>query len=296
MSKPSAPNSVARAYRAAVRRLPLPVRRRVLFLRGHRRLPDLAAPQTFNEKLQWRILYDRRSQLIGTCDKLSMKDFALKRAGDLVRVPQTIWHGSDLAELDQVDLPNRWVLKPTHRSQCVFFGEGRPDLAVLRDCTRGWLDEWNWSYLGEWAYRFARREFLVEERIGSQHATPDDYKFYVFDGEPRLVQVDRERFGSHTRRFYSDDWKPFGANTTLPKGTEIPRPAELKKMLAAASALAAGWDFLRVDLYAVDGTVWFGETTPYDGSGLEPWDPPALDYEIGSWWSLPPVFPGSLRN
>jgi hypothetical protein len=277
------------AYHSLLKAMPLHLRRKFLFTKAHRAFPRTREPQTFSEKLNWRILNDRRDILIGTCDKLQMKEIARERAGDLVRVPETYWHDEDLRTLGDVDLPERWILKPTHRSKCVVFGEGRPDLAALEASTAGWLDEVNWSVLGEWAYSLASRQFFVEEALGQPGTPPDDYKFLVFDGKPRLIQVDQGRFSAdHARRFYSPEWEPLdylNPGATLAQVTAP--PACLDKMLSAAAAIATGFDFLRVDFYVIDGEIWFGETTPYDGSGLEPYEPRDLDLLLGSWWQLP---------
>ena len=285
-------SAVRTAYHAVLRRLPLKLRRQLLFAKSHGRLPNLRVPTSFNEKIQWRILHDRRAILIGTCDKLSMKEHAQRVAGDDLRVPRTFWHGVDLSELASVELPDHWVMKPTHRSYAVIFGEGQPVPAQLEAQTKGWLDEVNWSRLGEWAYASARREYLVEERIGPVGSVPYDYKFFVFDGVPRVVQVDRGRFGAHTRRLYTPEWEALPNRAVLPLGDAVPRPAQLDRMLELAARLGQGFDFLRIDLYAVDGDIWFGETTPYDGSGLDPLEPSDLDYRMGAWWTLPKQEPG----
>lgn len=283
-------SAVRSAYHASLQAMPLRLRRTILFAKAHHVLPRTRTPRTFSEKLNWRMLNDRRDILAGTCDKLQMKELARERAGDLVRVPETFWHGDDLRTLADAALPDRWVLKPTHRSQCVYFGEGRPDVQELEARTAGWLDEINWSVYGEWAYSLASRQFFVEEVLGRPGSPPpDDYKIAVFDGKPRLVQVDQGRFSAgHARRFYTPDWEPLPhRNPDAVLAPVTPPPAGLAQMLSAAAAIAAGFDFLRVDFYLVDGVLWFGETTPYDGGGLTPYQPADLDLTLGSWWQLP---------
>ena len=60
-------------------------------------------------------------------------------------------------------------------------------------------------------------------------------------------------------------------------------------MLAAAARLGAPFDFVRIDLYAVGGAVWFGETTPYPGAGLEAFEPADVDRQLGDWGRLPDI-------
>ena len=151
--------------------------------------------------MNWRILNDRRPLLEGTCDKLAMKDFARERSDGLaLRVPVTYWSGTDVGELASLELPEEWVLKPNHRSGLVILGSGAPDVAALRHETRSWLDERQWTMLGEWAYSLARRVILAEERIGGGAVPPATYKVFVFDGVPRLIQVIEGRPESQTQR------------------------------------------------------------------------------------------------
>src|SRR5687768_18414498 len=119
-------------------------------------------PATFTEKMHWRLRHDRRPLLIGTCDKLAMKDRALRLAPGIVRIPETCWFGTDVAELAQVSLPPHWVLKPNDASGLVLFGHGpaRPDeLAERIEC---WVHRKDRRQHEEWAYRQARPGLLVE--------------------------------------------------------------------------------------------------------------------------------------
>lgn len=265
-------------------RLPVRLRRAQAFRAAHGRYPRLSSPETFSEKMNWRILRDRRELLRSSCDKLAMKDLA-RRCGADVRVPEVLWTGTDVTTLGQVALPAAWVLKPNHRANgLVLFGTG-PDVdpGQLAARTRGWLElGTHASVLGEWAYTQARRCLLVEERVPGQ-PLPLDYKVLVFDGEPALVEVHGDRFGQPSRQFYRPDWSPAGAADDAP----VPAPARLDQLLRVAAAIAAGFDFLRVDLYATPAAVWFGEVTPYAGSGLSGALGPALERELGARWQLP---------
>lgn len=143
--------------------VPVGLRRRRWYRKKFGRRLDTRAPRTFTDKVNWRILKDRRPLLLGTCDKLWMKEHASAVAPGLVRVPRTYWSGTDLAELASVDLPARWVLKPNHGCKLVHLGEGTPDVQALRALTTGWLEQDLAARTGEWAYGTARRLLLVEE-------------------------------------------------------------------------------------------------------------------------------------
>jgi hypothetical protein len=161
-------------------RLPVQSSRRALFMHFNRRLPHFQNPVTFNEKVNWRILNDRRLLLEWTCDKLAMKERVRTVPG--LRVPRTIWAGTDVRELEGTQLPEHWVLKPNHRSGIVCFGHGRPDTSSLTAITRKWLRSAQSEDLHEWAYSRAQRLLLVEDLLGAPGSPPQDYKYFVFAG------------------------------------------------------------------------------------------------------------------
>jgi hypothetical protein len=266
-------------------KLPSAPGRRALYMYHHRRLPHLRNPSTFNEKMNWRILYDRRPILEWTCDKLAMKEYAADCSA--VRVPRTYWSGTDLDSLAEVELPEDWVLKPNNRSGQVYFGHGKPQTDQLKQVSANWLHSFEGEDLHEWAYLKARSLLLVEERIGSPELAPPDYKFFVFNGEVALVQVDTDRHTAHRRRLYLPDWTPLEATYgSYELGPSDPPPANLSEMLDIARRLGKPFDFIRVDLYSVVNEVFFGEVTPYAGSGLEGFVPVSLDGFLGTKWVL----------
>jgi len=65
--------SVRGAARSMILGLPVGVERRLLFTYYNRKLPHFTRPVTFSDKVNWRILNDRRPLLEWTCDKLAMK-------------------------------------------------------------------------------------------------------------------------------------------------------------------------------------------------------------------------------
>jgi hypothetical protein len=268
-------------------RLPDRHKRAVLYFHVFHGRPRLNDPRTFNQKVNWRILNDRRPLIAIMGDKLAMKDYAAEHCPE-VRIPRTYWAGTDVDELAEVRLPERWVLKPNHSSKRIHFGTGPADVAELRRVTDGWLEETLYAERCEWAYSQARRLLFVEERIGTGDGTPNDYKFHVFHGVPRLIQVDLDRFGEHPVRHYDGDWNPLPhAAEGCPLAPVGPPPVSFEKMRGMALRLAGDLDFLRVDVYEVDGEVWFGELTAYPAAGLEGWEPNDLDAELGRYWTLP---------
>jgi hypothetical protein len=254
-----------------------------MFLRNHGRWGNFKNPRTFSEKVNWRILNDRRAELAWTGDKLEMKERA---AAVGVRSPETYWQGEHVSTLAGVALPDHWVLKPNHRSSLIHFGEGDPDIEQLDRLTIGWTDETQSKVLGEWAYSQARPLLLVEEQL-EPGGTPLDYKVFVMGGRAEIIQVDVDRFGDHRRNVYTTTWEPVETQYLHPRGDPVPAPPKLAEMVSAAERIAGDLDFLRVDLYNMAGEIYLGEVAAYPGSGLERHRPYAYDVLLGSRWRLP---------
>lgn len=286
----STPAWLQTSRRRVVARIPVTTMRRLLYLAMIRKRGNFTDPRTFNEKVNWRIFNDRRDRIVKACDKMWMKEMAREAypSADL-RIPATYWSGTDLRDAPDLTSLPPWVLKPNASSGRALFGPGpQTDLADLIRQTSTWFDETPLE-LGEWGYSEARPHLLLEERIPTPDGqAPVDYKFFVFDGRIELIQVNRGRFGKQqTATFLDSDWRRLPVRWRIQPVADEQRPAELDKMMEVARALGAGWDFIRVDLYAVDGDVWFGEYTPYPGSGLLRYKPMSFDLEQGRQWKLP---------
>ncbi|MCV7433920.1 ATP-grasp fold amidoligase family protein [Mycolicibacterium bacteremicum] len=286
------PAALSAPRRMVVSAIPIPVLRHALFFAMMGRRGHFRNPRTFNEKVNWRIFNDRRDRIAAACDKTRMKQMARAAYpdGDL-RIPDTYWSGTDLRDAPDLDALPPWVLKPNASSGRALFGpDPRHDLAELRAQTRSWYDETP-AEMGEWGYGVSGSGLLLEERIPTPDGSPPvDYKFFVFAGRVEMIQVNRDRFGRNpTVTFLDADWRRHPVRWTKLAVADEPRPAELDKMLHIARVLGADWDFIRIDLYAVDGEVWFGEYTPYPGGGLYRFKPEAFDRELGRHWTLPTV-------
>jgi hypothetical protein len=272
--------------------LPLPTRRRLAYLLFVQRPLSLRAPATCTEKVNWRIVRDRRPILGQMCDKLLAKELAVERVPGL-RVPRVLWSGTDVGDFAAVpDLPNHWVLKPNHRTAMVHLGAGRPDPELLRRRTHGWVDDALGQRQGEWGYSQARHLIFAEEMLGTPGQAPDDYKVFCFDGRPYMIQHDQGRSKRwHGRHFMTPNWELLPVASGHPDLHPPARPPALDALLDTAARLSAGMDFLRVDLYLVDDEIFFGEFTAYPGGGLETFHPRSFDRELGARWTLPERLP-----
>lgn len=256
------------------------LRVRVSYWWRHGRWPNLAAPRTFTEHVQWRKLNDRCPALAALTDKMHGKEIARQTLGASV-IP-TVWSGTRLPERPPVPYP--LIVKANHGcNQSIVVRDGR-DWARAREVSPRWLRKPYGGWLDEWHYRAARRRLLIEPFIGPPDGLPVDYKVYVFAGRAEVVQIHLDRGEDHRWIQFDRGWRRLSSAD----GKAEPAPPEtLALMLASAEQLAADHDFLRVDFYEIDGRLLFGEFCLFPGSGLDPFDPSSLDLRLGALWPGP---------
>jgi len=277
----------ARLFFRAIACAPRPVQRHILFAIKHGYLLP-RKPTTFSEKIQWRILNDRRDLIAVGGDKLRMKEYAAAKAPG-VHIPETIWTGPDVSVVHDVDWDCDWVLKPISGSGESFFGSG--SMKSSRLSIRS-LERWTHDApeeRGEWAYEVARRGYLLERRIPTPDGMPpNDLKFYVFAGRVRAIYWSSPRSLGETHRFYSPTWQALTMRRRdVPLAPVVEPPANLREMVRLAEKLGEAYDFIRVDLFGVEDKIYFGELTPYPAGGLRRFSPADADRELGSYWRLP---------
>lgn len=275
------------AYLELLRRLPDSAAVNIDYFRVFGRFPNLANPQRFSEKIQHLKLRDHDERTPELVDKVRVKEYVANAIGEDWLIP-TLWHGEHLTENILRDMPMPAVVKANHSSAQVKFVTANSNLGSVAREANAWLNYDHHVVHREWAYGNVRRELLIEPFIGEAESVPDDYKFWVFDGAVRFIQVDHGRFNQHTRQFYSPSWKRLDLKMNYPDTpANAPAPSHLADMLAAASRLAKGFRFVRVDLYDTPQRPLFGELTFTPEAGLCRFEPAGFDLELGESWSYP---------
>jgi teichuronopeptide biosynthesis TupA-like protein len=246
---------------------------------------------TFNDKVTYRRLRVRDPVLQQLSDKLSMRDYIAERLGP-ESLPVLLAVGKRASELGQRRGP--FVLKANHGSDMVTI-VAPGDLLSREQLVRAdaWLTvDYAWTDL-EWGYLGARRLLLVEEFLQgpAPGEPPPDYKLFTFHGEVQMIQTVSGRFADYSEVLRRPDWSPIpGMYVNMPRTAEPAEdpPETLELMLRWAGELGRDLDFVRVDLYDVNGQLKVGELTPYPTGGNLAFTPASIDAWLGGLWSRAP--------
>lgn len=251
---------------------------------------DLVSPKTFNEKLQWLKLHDRKDVYTVMVDKFEVKKYVAGIIGDEYIIP-TIGVYDSFDDIDFDELPNQFVIKCTHDSGGLVIVKDKAKLNIneakkkINKCLKT-----NYYYHGrEWPYKKVRPRVVIEKYMvndGCDELT--DYKVMCFNGKAKIIFTCTERFGEGLKvTFFDLDWNKLPFERHYPSSRKkIKKPKNLKKMLDLSEKLSMGIPFVRMDWYEIGGKLYFGEYTFYPGNGLEEFNPEEWDRKLGDMLKL----------
>jgi len=255
---------------------------------------NLDAPKEFNEKIQWLKVFYRPRILNELVDKYAVRQYVKDKIGEHY-LNHVIQITSDVGSIDFRSLPQRFVAKATHGCNFNLIVKDKSKLNEFKARLkfRKWLSK-NQYYRGgmEWAYKDIPPRILLEHYLEASGKTVlDDYKFYCFHGKPMMVQIDIDRGEKHRRLFLDMSWTPlpFCKGSVPLYDDSVPEPPNFHKMGKLAEKLADNFPFVRVDLFNVDGAIYFGEMTFYPGDGRQEFIPDEYNRIVGDMLQLPQI-------
>lgn len=247
----------------------------------------LENPKRYTEKLQWMKLYDHNPRYSTIVDKAAAKEWAARIIGEEHIIPTLgLWDDPD--EIDFSRLPDKFVLKCTHDSKSVQICRDRRsfDIPLAKASLKKALQR-AFHYEGrQWPYKNVPPRILAEAYMENE-ATGDlrDYKFFTFNGEPKVMYIATGRGTGETYGdFFDMDFQHLDLridHRTAPVCPE--KPVLFEQMKEAAKLLAKGTPQVRVDFYEVNGQFYFGEMTFFHCSGFVNFQPDEWDAKFGSW-------------
>ena len=251
---------------------------------------DIDNPKTFSEKQQWYKLHARLKLMQKCADKLAVRAYVEQMGyGDSLNTLLAVYEKSK--DITIQDLPDQFVIKATHGSSMNIIVKDKNNLVLWQ--AKLLIDSWlhqNIAWCGrEWVYLKMPRRIIVEKYLEDETGELQDYKFFCFNGTPRFLQVTGGRYTSHKyQNFYDLDWNllPFGKDIPSNPNIQVNKPLKLEYMIRMAKDLCKPFQFVRIDLYQVNGKVYFGEMTFFPAGGAPDFKPPEYDIWVGNMWKI----------
>lgn len=254
---------------------------------------------TFNEKLQWLKLHDRKEIYTTMVDKYEVKKYVADLIGGEYVVP-TYGIYESYNEIDFDVLPNQFVLKVTHyggsRGVFIIKDKNTINYSNIENEIEKLLKENLYNYSREWPYKNVKPRIIIEKYMKNEDEEElKDYKLFCFNGKPKIILVCSERFSSSNmcETWFDEDWNLMDiieGNHRVDKN--IKPPQSFKKMKYLASQLSKNIPFVRIDFYEVNSKIYFGEMTFFPASGFEKFEPKEWDKKLGEMIDLEKIKEG----
>lgn len=252
---------------------------------------DMEHPKMYSEKIQWLKLYDDNPSRTELSDKVAVREWIKKTIGEEYLMPIIgIYQSSE--EIDWDSLPQSFVIKLNHGSGWNIIVKDKKKLNIKKTKTQ--IDKWmklDYAFWNAFEIHYSpiRPQIIIEKYVEDSHGLLNDYKFLCFDGEVKYFWVDFDRTTNHKRNVYDENWvlQPWNQRDYGNYEGVVDRPENFSKMWEIAHILCQGFRHVRVDLYNVDGRIYFGEMTFTNGSGYEGIFPTQYEYVIGDLIPLP---------
>ena len=252
----------------------------------------LKNPTTFNEKMQWLKLYNRKPIYTLMVDKYEVKKYVADLIGEEYVIPTLgIWDRFD--DIDFDSLPDQFVLKTTHDSGGVIVCKNKSelDMSAARAKLEQSLGRNYYCHGREWPYKDVKPRIMAEKYMQDRNfEVLNVYKIFNFNGVPKLIQsIQGDKTAAETIDYFDTEWNLLDLKQNYPNSENpLPKPDTLDEMLELARKLSSGVaPFIRTDFYEVNGRVYFSEFTFFSDSGTAKFSPPEWDERLGSWIELP---------
>ncbi|HAE60998.1 MAG TPA: glycosyl transferase [Eubacteriaceae bacterium] len=251
---------------------------------------DLKHPTTYNEKLQWLKLNDRKPKYTDFVDKYEVRSFVKDKIGGEYLIPLLgIW--DNVNEIDFDKLPKQFVLKCTHDSGSLVICTDKDKLdfsKAKKKLLKSLKHNYYWGQR-EWIYKDIKPRIIAEQfMVDESKKELKDYKFFCFNGEVKAMFIATDR-GVDTRfDFFDLEFNHMPFMQHYPNANkQIKKPNGFEEMIGLAKVLSKDIPHVRVDFYDVNGKVYFGEMTFFHFSGWEKFEPENYDQIFGEWLKIP---------
>lgn len=252
---------------------------------------NLDNPKTFNEKLQWLKLNDRKDIYTTMVDKYEVKNYVADKIGKEYIIP-TLGVWDKFEDIDFDKLPEQFVLKCTHDSGGLVICRDKSKLDIKNAKTKinKCLKKNYYKHGREWPYKNVKPRIIAEQYMeDSNTGDLPDYKFFCFNGVVKAMFIATERFGKEETKFdfFDENFNHLPFTNGHPNADNpLKKPEQFEKMKELASVLSKGIPQVRVDFYEINNKIYFGELTFSHWGGMVPFNPEEWDEKMGEFIKL----------
>lgn len=257
--------------------------------------PNLLSPETFNEKILYRMINPVNAELITQlADKLKVREYVGKINQNIL--PEVYGVFDDVECMDISSFPERFVLKCNHDTGSFIICTNKNSFDFEKAKTKLSLHlKMNMYYkTREWQYKKIKPFVFCEEYIDRHCMTckgliPDVFRFHCFNSDALYVEVEFvDDKNNHYTNIYDNRWniQPVHLNGRPNTPSAIPQPDKFEEAIFVAESLSKGLDYCRIDLYLTSTKLYFSEFTFAPNNGREKFSPAEWDVTFGNCWIL----------
>lgn len=222
-------------------------------------------------------------------DKYLVREYIKEKVGEKYLIP-LYYVGEKITKNEWDKLPNSFVIKPNHdtaNTEIIFNKELLKEKAdiIMKKLNLMLKVNFGWCVL-EKHYIGIKPQIIVEKLLLDKDGNiPNDYKFHCFKNKV-YIQVIKRNIETHEleMNYLNENWKELNFETGGKILKNIEKPKNLNEMLSVAKKLSEDFEYVRVDMYNIDGDIYFGELTFTPFSGLSRFNPEKWDFIFGEEW------------
>lgn len=242
-------------------------------------------PVTFNQKIQFRKLYDNNPLYAICADKYRVREYVKEKIGEEYLIPLHLV--TDKLTMEQwEELPNSFVAKANHNSGLVQIVKDKSKVdakKIIKELNNQLKIDYGVLSMEKY-YSDIPRKIIVEKYLKNDI---EDYKIHCFNTGKMFIDICTRETGVTQSVLYDNNWKNLKVTAGNLDSRDFDKPKNFNKMLEIAKVLSEDFEYVRVDLYNVDGQIYFGELTFCENSGFGKFTDESWDYKFGEFWNQP---------
>lgn len=272
-------------YRKILSILPEKMALSIDYMRGYHKIMNFKEPKYFGEKINYLKVYGDMEQYKNYVDKYEVRKYIKDTIGEEYLIPLLAVY-IKINDIEYNNLPNRFVIKLNYGSGFNYIVQNKEQVNFdkINRKLKKWLKCDYHKIKKEKQYKDIEKKILIEKFMSDRNGCLNDYKFFCFNGKMKFFKVDFDRYSSHKCNYYDQDCNFLNIREAKYKNNEnsVVLPKNIREMCRIAERLARKFPFVRVDLYNINGRIYFGELTFTPAAGMHPFKPLSADLEIAS--------------